>query len=584
MTTPSFDAETPERTSARPELPFRASCMIAFIVPVLLLLPFVSKPFHADDHVFVWVAQQIAEEPLDFFGFEVDYGYAKVPIHELNHNPPGVPYFLALFGALGAWKEGPLHLGMLLITGLAGLGTYFLARDLSPAPLPATFMAVLSPVFLVSASSLMTDVPLLACYVWSIYLWRRGLNADKGWYLAGAALLMGAAYLCKYYGVTLLPLLFVYSVLRKRSLGRWAFYFLIPAACIAGYEIITYVSYGITSFSDAAGVALASKWRSEETGATRWVLALVFAGGSFLPLALYLRPLVAWRWIAAGAGVAALLALPLIEGFSPLQLLLGTTEPYAWPELLMFASLLFIGTAILAVSAREVLRQRDADGALLGLWIFGCVLFVAAANHYVSVRTLLPIAPAIGIVLTRGLSVDTRCAMPSRWFRWRSFAAAAVCVWIVAGDYEIAEHGKRAAGEAAALAREEAAPLYHVAFWGFEYYVTEAGSTPLSFEPTENYGDATMPKMPRGALLVVHSHGAEAWKQPPGGFEHVARLSYPFHTGLITFHAASDAGFFSHKIGYLPFRIGSKGPEEFLVLRWTGKGRVREAAGSVRDD
>ena len=576
MTTPSFDAESLERRSARPQLSFRGSCIIAFLVPILLLLPFVNKPFHADDHVFVWVAQQIAKDPLDFFGFDVDYGYAKVPIHEVNHNPPGVPYFLALLGAAGGWNEVPLHLGMLLFTGLAGLGIYLLARDLSPAPLPATFMAVLTPVFLVSASSLMTDVPLLACYVWSIYLWRRGLDADKGWYLAGAALLMGAAYLCKYYGVTLLPLLFTYSVLRKRSLGRWPLYFLIPAACIAGYEIITYVSYGITTFSDAAGVALASKWRSEETGATRWVLALVFTGGSFLPLVLYLRPLAAWRWLAAGAGVAALLALPLIEGFSPLQLLLGTTEPYTWPELLMFALLLFIGAAILAVSARELLRQRDADAALLALWIFGSVLFAAAINHYVSARTLLPIAPAIGIVLTRGLPVDTRCAMPKRWFRWRSFAAAALCLWIVAGDYEAAEHGKRAVREAAALARDEAAPLYHVAFWGFEYYVTEAGSTPFSFEPTENYGDAIIAQMPRGALLVVHSHGAETWKSPPGGFEDVARFSYPFHTRLITFHAVSDAGFYSHKIGYLPFRIGSQGPEEFLVLRWAEPPRGQE--------
>ena len=569
MTTPDFDSVRTERRSARPQLSFRASCMIAFLVPILLLLPFVNKAFHADDHVFVWVAQQIATEPLDFFGFDVDYGYAKVPIHEVNHNPPGVPYFLALLGAVGGWNEVPLHLGMLLFTGLAGLGTYLLARDLSPAPLPATFMAVLSPAFLVSSSSLMTDVPLLACYVWSIFLWRRGLDSGKGWHLAGAALLMGAAYFFKYYGVTLLPLLFAYSLLRKRSLGGWSLYFLIPVACIAGYEAITYVLYGITSFSDAAGVALASKWRSEEIWTTRYVLALVFVGGSFLPLALYLRPLAVWRWLAAAAGAAALVALPLFEGFSLLQLLLGTTAPYAWPELLTLASLLLVGGLILAVSARELIRQRDADAALLALWIFGSVLFAAAINHYVSVRTLLPIAPAIGIALT--------CRLPSDFrYAWRGVAAAAVCVWIVAGDYEAAEHGKRAAVEAAALAHEEAAPLYHVAFWGFEYYVMEAGSIPLSFEEADNFGDAITPQMPRGALLVVHSHGVEAWNPPPRGFELVARFSYPFRTRLITFHATSDAGFYSHKIGYFPFRIGSQGPEEFLVLRWAEPPRRQE--------
>ncbi|MCH8204504.1 MAG: glycosyltransferase family 39 protein, partial [Candidatus Hydrogenedentes bacterium] len=520
MPTPDFNPDPHDHGPARLEVSFRASCIAAFVMPVLLLLPFVNKPFHADDHVFVWVAQQIAEEPFDFFGFEVDYGYAQIPIYDVNHNPPGLSYFLVPFGLAGDWNEIPLHLGMLLFTGLAGLGIYLLARDLCPSPLLATAMTLLTPAFLVSASSLMTDIPLLACYVWTLYLWRRGLEADKRAYLAASALLMGAAFLCKFYGATLLPLLFAYSLVKKRAIGSWSLYFLIPVACIAVYGAVMYAAYGVVIFADAAGVALDSKWRGGETGATRWVLSLVFAGGAFLPLALYLRPLVSWRWLTVGAIAVTATVLPLIGGFSILQLLLGPTEPYAWPKLLFLAVLLFVGGGLLLVSMREAYGQRNADAILLALWILGTFLFTAAINHYVSVRTLLPMVPALGIVLARGLPGTQR-------YPWRTAVAGALCLWIVAGDYEIARHGKQAADEAVAMARDEGTPLYHVAFWGFEYYVMEAGSSPLSFESVENYGETPAPEMPEGALLVVHSHGAQAWKNPPRGFETVATLSYP---------------------------------------------------------
>ncbi len=113
MTTPNFNPEPDEHAPARVEVSYRASCIAAFVVPMLLLLPFLNKPFHGDDHVFVWVAQQIAEEPLNFFGFDVDYGYAQVPIHEVNHNPPGVQYYLVPFGVLLLLTEIQLHFGML---------------------------------------------------------------------------------------------------------------------------------------------------------------------------------------------------------------------------------------------------------------------------------------------------------------------------------------------------------------------------------------------------------------------------------------------------------------------------------------
>src|SRR5690349_3737829 len=77
-----------------------------FLTPLLLavataaaLLPFLDKPFHLDDPVFLWVADQIRQQPLDPYGFEANwYGVAK-PMHEMNKNPPLAGYYIAAVDA-----------------------------------------------------------------------------------------------------------------------------------------------------------------------------------------------------------------------------------------------------------------------------------------------------------------------------------------------------------------------------------------------------------------------------------------------------------------------------------------------------
>ena len=70
---------------------------------------------------------------------------------------------------------------------------------------------------------------MLAFWVWSIGLWLRGLEEHKPVMLTYSSLLIALAALTKYYGMALIPLLLVYSLIKKRSLGPWALYFLIPS-------------------------------------------------------------------------------------------------------------------------------------------------------------------------------------------------------------------------------------------------------------------------------------------------------------------------------------------------------------------
>ena len=89
---------------------------------------------------------------------------------------------------------------MLLPTVLTVIGTWFLARQFSVPAIHAALLTLFTPVFLVSATTVMTDVPMLACWVWALGLWMYGFKCGRQWPLIAAALCAAMAPLTKYYG------------------------------------------------------------------------------------------------------------------------------------------------------------------------------------------------------------------------------------------------------------------------------------------------------------------------------------------------------------------------------------------------
>ena len=54
----------------------------AILLASLLILPFLNKPFHIDDPVYIWVADQIRRHPLDFYGFSTNWHGVTKPMYE----------------------------------------------------------------------------------------------------------------------------------------------------------------------------------------------------------------------------------------------------------------------------------------------------------------------------------------------------------------------------------------------------------------------------------------------------------------------------------------------------------------------
>ncbi len=535
----------------------------AFLLPVVLLAPFAGKPFQADDHLSIWVAEQIARHPGDFFGFDVDYGYTRVPIHTISHNPPGTAYFLAALGALSGWNLFVLHAGMSLFAGLVALGTFELARDLGARPLVASLTASATPGFLVSASTLMTDVPMLACYVWAIVAWRRGCERNSWRWMFCAAACASAAALTKYFGITLVPLLLVDGVLRRPRLRAWWAWLAIPIAALGALQAYTYLRYGITPILDSVGVASAEHWRSSEQPGTRPLLTLVFLGGALLPLVVP----AAWRrrvsWGAALAILAVGVSIPLLDGYSLIQLLIGTPEPFDVEVLIHVGVFTAAGLLVLSATVRALGDLPARDAVLLAAWVVGTLVFTIFVNHYINVRVLVPLLPAVAVVLAlqrTGPAVPIASAL----------LGIGLSVWLLIADSDVAEHDANAARAALERASADQAPLHYVAFWGLEYHLMKGGATPLAFAEQESFGERPSPLMEPGSLLLVDAYASGAWTPTPQGFTLVERIEEPYTAFATTFDTQAQAGFYWHGIGLLPYRLGRVAPETFLLLRWEG--------------
>ena len=106
-------------------------------------------------------------------------------------------------------------------------------------PFAAALLTLFAPAFFVSATSVMCDVMLLAFYVWSMELWIRGLDQKRWWLLALAMLFVSAAVLTKYFGITLLPLLAVYTLARDRRCWAQLLWFCFPIVAVAAYDLLS---------------------------------------------------------------------------------------------------------------------------------------------------------------------------------------------------------------------------------------------------------------------------------------------------------------------------------------------------------
>ncbi|MGA3283832.1 MAG: glycosyltransferase family 39 protein, partial [Verrucomicrobiota bacterium] len=429
----------------------RYPLIVIGVILVVCLGPFINKAIHWDDALYVWTAEWIQKHPADFFGFNVNLLTTAIPMWVANWNPPLMSYFLAGVASLFGWNEIALHLACLAVAFMAATGIYSLAQMWCERPLLATVIAIFTPVFLVSSTTLMCDVPMLTFWIWALVLWERALGSEQGWWrFAGAGMLAGLAVLTKYSAVTLLPLLPILSILRTRRLGWWWLGLAVPLMMVAGYEWMTAEMYGRGLFSLAVSHTHNSR-EFPDGWEARGIIGLAFAGGCLLPL-LFFAPFL-WRpkTLLTGSIVILGLWLAMFPLWNDLGLTNGsigeTPEKLKhWYYLLEVVILVAGGLHLLFLAMAETWRGRDINSVIIALWIISGFFSATVLNFAVNARSLLLIVPAAAILLVRRLEA-TRANAVTWGVLWPLIPTAAVTLSLVIADYQLANSARTAAEE-----------------------------------------------------------------------------------------------------------------------------------------
>jgi 4-amino-4-deoxy-L-arabinose transferase-like glycosyltransferase len=550
------------KTNAHSPSPPPAAALVTLAVATVACLgPFVTKAFCIDDPLFLWAGQQIQRHPFDFFGFDVNWAGLVEPMYANTKNPPLGCYYIALAASLAGWSEPALHTAFLLPAIGAIWGTWTVARSLCDQPLLAALCTLATPVFLVSSTNVMCDTLALCAFVWAIALWLKGLDSNRFFWLVLSAALVAISSLTKYFGVSLIPLLIAYTLLRNWRAARRLLVLFLPVATLAAYEAWTVRHYGRGLLLDA--VVFAPYVRDEIMKQPLWqqsLSLLCFSGGCLLP-AVFVSPwFIKKRWLAVGGGLAGLTALGLYTTMPGSIRAFEVSSSFHGEMTVQIGLFAAFGVLVLSLPLTDLWQKRDADSALLALWFLGTAVFAGYVNWTCNGRSILPMAPVTGILLARRIErIDPAAhARRSRW-GWSLIPALAVSLMVVWSDYRLAESARTAAARIVEFARRHERPLWLQGHWGFQWYMEAQGAKSVDFHH---------PRLKRHDLLAIpNPRKSNATRIPPQTSGTLLQtLDVPACAWLTTLDVDAAAGFYASAYGPMPFVFGSFPPEFYSIF------------------
>ena len=230
---------------------------------------------------------------------------------------------------------------------------------------------------------------------------------------------------------------------------------------------------------------------------------------------------------------------------------------FRWGVALQLAAFVFGGVSLCTVAVSELLNRRDADTLLLVLWAGGTLVFASWLNWTVNGRSILPMAPAVGILLMRRMDKVT----PSRMLAARVttilplFLSAVIGLLAAWGDFRIAEAGRRTAEEVRRLFAESKGSVWFQGHWGFQYYMESYGAKPIDFWRSV---------LLKGDAVVIPSFGSNLDKPPPTLTE-TRVLEWPSCRLLTLWNQEAGAGFYTAQMVPLPYAFVAAQSEQYKV-------------------
>jgi len=518
---------------------------LLFLVVLAVTLPFIDKPFHIDDDVYLKGADQILREPFHpLSGTQRIFGQ-DMPAYQLTQHPPLVSYVIAAVIALtGAARERSLHLAFLVFPLLAAAAAYRLAARFCDAPFAAAVLFVTMPAFIVSSHSVMTDVPFLAFALLSMTFFVSGVEARSGRDLAFAAVALVAAGFTQYRGLLLVPLFAYFDWARTRSVGS--------AGRVAAPLGITLSAWCLWNWMDIGVVHAVAAGSWIEFGPGRLLkdgaaYITLLGGCTIFPLAWGLPGSGRrwWAWPGAGAAVAVglMFSTPLDGAQTMAAACFATSGCIA----------LAYGLGPIATNKRVPRgdSNEEVDDARFLSLVFAVTLGSQfALNLFASGRSLLLALPFLSILWVRQARRDWRLPLTV-------FLTGLLGTTLAVADMQFAQAHRELALR---LDRGgDSSTTWFTGEWGFRRYMEQR-----EFLPVRSDGSG----VETGDWLIVPDQASPAELDPTlvrrlELRDTVDGLASPLH--LMSFE--HKAGFYSNFWGPLPYWWGDGPLERVRVFR-----------------
>ncbi len=521
------------------------SLLWVLTVALAVLIPFVGKPFHLDDPFWIWTAQQIQKHPLDFYGYQVNWFGSLDWIYKITKTPPLFSYLLALWGYGFGLTELSCHIFMLLVGLAAVYGMFRMAEEMSCSPFLATTISITCPLFVMSSTVVMCDLLMLMFWIWSLVWWYRALAVRSALFFLVSSLLSAACVLTKYNGVLLLPLLFLAAVFQQKKLTRSLFYLAIPAFFLLLYNWFSARLYHESLLKEVFFYLFNKKTHTPFLFLQPCATAFAFVGGGVFGGWPFSLLLVKKRELL----IIALMSAGLLWSISSTAInLIWAVQCAIW---------IFGGIIILWLTVREGLERADSTNIVLGTWLLITFFFAVFFNWSINGRGMITLLPAVGLMIARARPEWGQ--MPrARILFWAS--PALLCSWLVGyADFSMASVAKSAADTLTSeFNRQNPArrTLWFEGHWGFQYYMEKNGAKAIDFYESPVKADD---------VLVVPINNADL-QAPPADVSLLRKLEFPIAVPITVMNRTTQAGYYAHSWGSLPFVFGLRGVESIYVF------------------
>jgi len=529
--------------------------ILLILMNLCIHAPFVNKAFHLDDVQYLAIARNVFENPL--FPLDLPYVFEGQRVSLWGHtHPPLNSYFLAgaLWVANAPPSEVPLHSLYLLFPLAATVSFYFLARRFAVPPLLSTALLVSVPAIIVSAQTLMTDVPLLSLWLCAVTLFIYGVDRRDNRLTTITLVPLTAAVFTAYQGLALLPLLLLYAFLHGQSRARLTVVVSLPVILLASWQLLGYAyrgsSYATTLFGylQQLGVLLPS------TKLSVAISTLTYLGGTILlfPFLFVAFGRARKVLVLATLAVAILVAAQRLPNYSQVQKALFAS--------CLAGGLLTIAWVLLFFLGQAAQRHKNADGIFLSLWFLGVISYCILLFFSGSARYLLPASPPLLILLVKTVQSHWSCSLGRRGF-WSVLLACQLALGLAAAhaDYEFANIGRQAARDFQQAHLTSGEAFFFSGEWGFRYYLSELGGQIMTADSTAPPG--TLVIKSRLALSKTFDNEFDR------SLEVVEKRTYPVVSPLRLLDYSTQAGWWSDGWGVLPFWFSTQPLDEVTVYQ-----------------